>query len=274
MGKRQNKDKVKFWRAEDLGNVDLLNATYIQQIFSRHIHEEYSLGMIEAGGNEFYYRGETHLAAQGQVFVIQPGEVHTGHSYLQSGFRYRAFYPSIEQLQQIQYQLTGKWGQPPYFPKGVIQDPELARQIQSLHQLLEYSDFSLERETSFILILARLIERHATKHSGMMQPGREPAAIQQVRDYLADHYQENVTLDALSQLTGLSSYYLARTFSKTVGMPPHAYLNQVRVHRAKAFLQAGISIQEVALETGFSDQSHLTRHFKKFLGMTPGQCRG
>ncbi|MFM2303350.1 MAG: hypothetical protein RLZZ135_759, partial [Cyanobacteriota bacterium] len=63
---------------------------------------------------------------------------------------------------------------------------------------------------------------------------------------------------------------LNRVFSQEVGVPPHAFLNQVRVWRAKAQLAKGIAISQVAVETGFYDQAHLTRHFKRLLGYTPG----
>ncbi len=62
-----------------------------------------------------------------------------------------------------------------------------------------------------------------------------------------------------------------RVFRQETGLPPHTYLIQLRINQAKAHLQAGETIAEVAAATGFSDQSHLTRRFKRIVGVTPGQ---
>ncbi len=99
----------------------------------------------------------------------------------------------------------------------------------------------------------------------------EHSAVRLIQDYLEEHYTENVSLEEISNLTHLRSYHLIRSFRAEVGLPPHAYLEQVRVNRAKALLRAGMPIIEVALTIGFIDQSHFTRHFKKMMGVTPGQ---
>jgi transcriptional regulator GlxA family with amidase domain len=85
-----------------------------------------------------------------------------------------------------------------------------------------------------------------------------------------ERFTENISLEQLAALVNLSPYRLNRVFSQEVGVPPHAFLNQVRVWRAKAQLAKGMAIAQVAVETGFYDQAHLTRHFKRLLGYTPG----
>ena len=85
------------------------------------------------------------------------------------------------------------------------------------------------------------------------------------------HAADNVSLTELSGLVSLSPYRLVHVFRDTVGLPPHAYLTQVRVERAKRLLAAGQSVARVASEAGFVDQSHLTRHFKALTGVTPGR---
>ncbi|MEM8546388.1 MAG: helix-turn-helix transcriptional regulator, partial [Cyanobacteria bacterium P01_H01_bin.119] len=90
-------------------------------------------------------------------------------------------------------------------------------------------------------------------------------------DYLTAYHTANITLDELAALVNLPSLRLLRTFRQQIGLPPHAYLNYVRVQRAKRLIAAGWTITDAALETGFTDQSHLHRHFKKLVGVTPGQ---
>lgn len=91
------------------------------------------------------------------------------------------------------------------------------------------------------------------------------------RDFLRQHFTRTVSLEELARLTGLSRFHLVRAFAKEFGLPPHAYQIHVQIERAKALLDAGVLPAVVAAETGFSDQSHFTRHFKKIAGMTPRQ---
>jgi AraC-like DNA-binding protein len=95
--------------------------------------------------------------------------------------------------------------------------------------------------------------------------------VQQVRAYLEAHYAANVSLEQLAALTNFSSFHLVRVFRTAIGLPPHAYLTQVRLRHAKRLLAAGLPIAQVAAEIGFTDQSHLARHFKQLAGVTPGQ---
>jgi AraC-like DNA-binding protein len=97
--------------------------------------------------------------------------------------------------------------------------------------------------------------------------------VQRARDYLDQHYAENVTLDDLAAAASLSPFHLLRVFRRTVGLPPHAYLTGVRVRQARRLLLADLPIADVAAQTGFADQSHLSRHFKRIVGVPPGRYR-
>jgi AraC-like DNA-binding protein len=88
---------------------------------------------------------------------------------------------------------------------------------------------------------------------------------------MEDCFAEGLTLNQLAQHVGLSPYYFLRVFRAEVGMPPYAYLESVRIRHAQHMIKTGKSLAEVALEVGFSSQSHMTRLFKKIIGTTPGQ---
>src|SRR5205085_7810988 len=96
-------------------------------------------------------------------------------------------------------------------------------------------------------------------------------AVNRAREYLAEHYAENVSLNRLAAIAGLSPFHFSRLFSEQFGLPPHAFQTQLRVLWAKALLLQGWPIPHVASQTGFADQSHLTRHFKRLVGVPPGQ---
>lgn len=264
-------EQAKLWRAPELGNLELLRASYRTHSFARHTHDEFMIGVIEQGACKFYYRGAMHAAPAGTIVVIHPGEVHDGAGGAVNGLTYRALYPDGALLQRAAADLVGKERGIPYFCGPAIQDEALSRRLRSLHVLLEESASPLERESGFLLTFTDLIARHAERPLEASALGQEHQAVRQVRDYLEAHPAEQVTLAHLAGIARLSPYHLVRVFRAALGLPPHAYLTQVRVRQAKKLLLLGLPLSQVALETGFVDQSHLTRRFKRLVGVTPGQ---
>jgi len=272
------REQVKFWRfsyedtAQSLPpcSVELLRARYITHTFCRHTHETYAIGVIEQGAEAFDCRGNHFVAPAGSIALINPGEVHTGHAADQAtGWTYRMLYPDVSLLQRAASEL-GQQQAIPYFSNPVIQDRPLAQRIVKLHVALE-GNSRLEQDSRLLWTMAQLIVRHASNRPALAPIGKLSQPLQQVRDYLEAHYAENLSLDQLATVANLSRFYLIRAFRNQVGMPPHSYLNQVRLAQAKRLLAVGQPISDVAQQTGFADQSHLTRQFKRMLGVTPGQ---
>ena len=268
---RTSKERVKFWRDPVLQDVEMLRATYVNYAFSRHAHEGFGIAIVESGAMAFDYRGGTHTASAGSVVVTQPGEMHTGQAAVENGWTYRTLLPATRWLQQAVEELTEGPSAVPYFASPVIHDAQLNRQLVELHRTLEGSPSALERESRFLWGLAQLIHGYASDRPVASAVGKEHRAVQNIQDYLQSQYTENISLDELAALVNLKPLRLLRTFRKHVGLPPHAYLNHVRIRQAKRLLIQGWSIADAAVETGFTDQSHLHRHFKKTVGVTPGQ---
>lgn len=265
-------EQTKFWRDSSLGDVELLRATYVTHSFSRHTHDCYAIGVIDAGVEEFSYRGMIHRAGANQVVVVHPGEVHTGHAGVPSGWKYRMFYPEVALLQHATQELNQTMTSMPYFPNPVIADSELAEQMRRLHRVLEKGDSRLEQDSRFLWTFAQLIVRHADCRSGVVASRRTGClSLQPILDYLHAHHAEPISLEQLANLANLKPLRFLRLFQREMGLPPHAYLLQVRVERAKQLLAVGVPIAQVAFDTGFSDQSHLHRHFKRWVGITPRQ---
>lgn len=264
-------EQARLWRAQDLENLEVLQASYTKHSFARHTHEEFMIGVIEGGGCQFYYRSDTHIALAGSIVLINPGEVHDGSGAETARLAYRALYPTVDVLQRIASELAGKPQGIPYFTPAVVQDEQVSVLLRSLLSLLETPASALERESRFCLAFAQLIARYAEQRPQARNMGKEHQAVRLIRDYLEAQYAEQVTLAQLASLANLSPYHLLRVVHAALGLPPHAYLTQVRVTRAKELLSLGMPIPQAALETGFVDQSHLTRHFKRQVGVTPGQ---
>ncbi len=263
-------------QVRQLRDVELLHAQHLKHSFPKHTHERYAIGVIEQGALGFFYRGENVVAAQGQINLCIPGEVHTGQPATEGGWTYRMFYFDADVLQTVASDVLGRACELPFFRSGVLHDPALAAQLYQLHQQLgNVATPLLEQQTRLLETLGELIVRHGDDSSLNNRPKipTHPTAVQQLIHYIEENFSADISLDDLAQHTHISRYHLVHLFSETVGIPPHAYLRQVRIRRAKQMLHAGQPIATVAAATGFTDQSHLNRWFKRLWGFTPGQYR-
>lgn len=257
-----------FWLANDLDGLGVLKASYSTHRFPRHFHETYVIRIQETGVEEFEYRGAKYHAPAGSIVMIHPGEIRTGRRATHDIWSYRAIYPEIFMMDQL---ASAVGISAPFFASPVVNDPELYQTFLKMHRKLETSSESLERQSLFVATMSTLIERNAGSRDPFRRMRSESSAVALIREYLDAHHAENPTLDELANLVGLNRFYLLRTFRREIGMPPHEYLTQVRVESAKRLLARGWPLAEAALESGFVDQSHLSKRFKRFVGITPKQ---
>ncbi|EJG2229370.1 AraC family transcriptional regulator [Vibrio parahaemolyticus] len=269
--KEKNKEIATFKIAQELGGLELLDAKYEKQNFSRHSHEGYTIGVIEKGAQQFFRTGGNHIAPQDSIILVNADEVHNGHSATEGGWEYKAMYPVPEQFQTLGQELVSPNISLPYFPQPVVYDPELASQLRLVFETLEKSDNRLLRETLVYGTLIKLASKHSTHRAPLKESTKAQRQLQLVKEFLEDFPQTDVSLEELAKLAGLSPFHLLREFQKQFGFPPHAYQIQQRLRMAKKLLKRGQRISDVAQECGFHDQSHLHRHFKKAMGVTPGQ---
>jgi len=262
---------VSFWRNKELGTIELLQVKKFNYSFSRHIHKGFAIGVIEQGAEVFSYKGDKYSAPAGSIVAINPEEVHTGQAAHEMGCSYRVMYADACLLQKIASEIDETKKNIPFFEYPVIRDNQLAQLICELHSILGDSASRLEQESRLEWILGQLILRHANRSYQFQDLDRENWRVKQIKEFLEEHYIEDVSLRYLSYLIGLSPFYLTRLFQKKVGLPPHAYLTQVRVMAAKKLLASGYPIARTAYDTGFVDQSHFTKKFKRLVGVTPGQ---
>jgi len=242
------------------------------EAFPRHWHEEWGIAVIQQGINRFWFRSAWHNAGPGSIVVVPPGEVHDGGLMKDEVWGERMCYVPVESMARITEAHTGR-RQEARFSSPVIHDKSLARMLLRLHRTLASEDPTLdplEASDCQISGLGALVERYGNAPI----PDRQdviPERIRKALELLHDNLALKVTLEELAVRAGLSLYHFIRAFQKHVGLPPHAYLKQLRIKRAQCLLRAGHSIADAALATGFSDQAHLTREFRRSLGLTPGR---
>lgn len=270
---RESVNCLKVWRSQHISKIELMRGTSASYSTPRHFHQELEISLVQQGSAwEFYYRGAKHVVAAGTFTLTQPGEAHTAHITGEESCAFRVLRIEPALLQNAATEIAGREKGLPFFPIPVVADKHLNTLVLDFHQALEVGTATvLEQQSRVLDVLAQLLVRCAEDRPVLEPLGCERQPVQQVRDYLEDNYAENVSLDRLAQIANLSSFHLNRVFCKEIGLPPHAYQTQVRIARAKTLLARGWSIGQVALETGFASQSHFGSHFKRLIGVTPGQ---
>ncbi|TXT37322.1 MAG: transcriptional regulator AraC family [Comamonadaceae bacterium] len=266
-------DHAHLWRSPLLPDAELLTAQYYAQEFAPHWHDGYSIPVIQSGAQRYRYRGTLCLAGVGSIAAINPCEIHTGERATEHGWAYRAFYPSVEWMQQLASSMAGRTVDVPWLTDGAIHDAELASQLAQAHQLLEAGSDPLLAESALTRAFALLLSRHTRNRLPVQATHADTLRVERMKDRLVADLSLPLALSELAAAVDLSPFYAARLFSRTVGLAPHAWRNQMRLNRAQAALRQGQSVTDVAALLGFADQSHFTRHFKRAFGIAPGRWR-
>ena len=259
--------RLKFWRIPQLDYLGLLHGSHLNYDYPVHLHEEYSIALMLRGIETTVCRGKNFRAVPGTILLINAEEAHSSSS---QQVEYRIFKISAKALTDI---ASTAAGQPPnrrLFADVVVTDNVVFRQLLNLHLSLEEKASALEYESKLVSSMALLLARHAGT-TLTADPAAKPACVGAARDYIRNHYSENVSLAKLTSITNLSPFHLLRVFHRQLGCPPHEYQTQVRIAQARRLIRGGDSLTNVALETGFVDQSHFSRNFKRIVGIPPGE---
>ncbi|SAL40851.1 AraC family transcriptional regulator [Caballeronia sordidicola] len=270
---------ARYWRTPLLPGADMLTAEYYDHEFTPHWHDAYTIPVIEEGAECYDYRGSKYVAEAGSVPIINPGELHTGARAMDVGWRYRVFYLPVEFVQSVANEVAGRAQPTPWFPADIIRDADVARRVQRAHQalegleVLESAGDPLAAEHALFDAVSTLLVRHAGQRPPVAHMRLDTARVESMKSRLVDDMSAPLSLTELAQTVGLSTFHAARLFTRETGLAPHAWRNQMRLNRALKGLRAGASVTDVAAASGFTDQSHFTRHFKKTFGVPPGRWR-
>jgi AraC-like DNA-binding protein len=259
---------VERWRAPEFDSMELHRGAAITSEYPRHWHDELYLNAIVDGGGELDCAGDSQATRPGTLILIPSGEVHADRK---RDCSFRCMFIEFSAVRTALEQFVGQSVPEINFRTELIRDKQTISQFLQLHRSLELDGSRLGRDAAVAVFIHRLVTRHSAASLPLAREGNENMAVQRTRRFLDEHFAERVSLQDLAQLTGLSPYYLHRSFCRKIGMPPHAYQVQARVTRALSLLRRGRSISDAASSVGFVDQSHFSRHFKRSTGVTPGQ---
>jgi AraC-like DNA-binding protein len=244
-----NPSRTRIWRSQHLKSIELVHGVSQNHSLPRHFHEELELGIRQGDGWQFNYRGARHSVPSNTLVVTQPGETHEADCASDQDTTYRGLQVGVDLLQQVAIEVAGRDIKLPLFPMPLVHDRDFNTKFIQVHQAIERSTSQLEQQTLTLDLLAQLILRYAETPPYLAKLGTEIQPVHRVRDYLEEHSDQEISLEQLSQIANLSPFHLNRSFSKTFGMPPHAYQIQMRIIRA----------------------SHFGSHFKRLVCVTPKQ---
>jgi AraC-like DNA-binding protein len=222
------------------------------------------------GYYDFAYRGKNERAKLGECMLLEPGETHNT-TFMSGAATFQVAFFSATSVEDAarELDLPGR----PHLGPAVSAHPILFAAFKGFHASLKENHTTLERQVRTAQCLRLLLEVAAEKKPKPFPWERGHRGVRRALSLLMEAWDRNVTLEELADAAGVSRFHLLRLFSTELGVPPHAYQVQVRLAKAREFIRAGMSLPEAAMASGFSDQSHLTRHFKYHFGMTPAQYR-
>lgn len=240
----------------------------IMQKFPNHFHDYYVIGFIENGKRILSCKNNEYVLKAGDILLLNPLDNHTCYSEDGKPLDYRCLNISKGVMKKIVKEIF-TIDYLPEFKDPVVFSNDLVENLKLLHQMVMKKETEFFKEELFYLLLEQLIKEYAILASNKKLEFKEP--IKKVKQFLDDNYEKQISLNELSELSGMNKYTLIRNFTHEMQITPYQYLEIIRINHAKELLEAGIDLTEVAILSGFSDQSHFTRFFKRLIGLTPKQ---
>ncbi|GGZ59685.1 AraC family transcriptional regulator [Streptomyces subrutilus] len=262
---------ARHWRCPELPGLDLLRARYVRHAFPRHAHDGYVIAAVTRGVEEIGLPGTTLRAGPGSVVLINPEVPHSARAGVPEGWAYATLYPSRALITEVAAELGAPRGTPG-FTADLVTDPHASRVITEVHRAAEAGN-ALAADTLLRGAVARMLERHAGPLPARTVHAAGAADAAAARAVLEERMADPPSLEQLAAGLGTSPFALLRAFRARYGMPPHTWLTDARVRRARRLLDAGTTPAEAAVAVGFSDQPHLNRHFTRIVGVPPGAYR-
>ncbi|MFK0169076.1 AraC family transcriptional regulator [Streptomyces sp. NPDC090306] len=276
--------QVTAWRPKVRGVVEVFHAHFTEYAYPMHVHDTWTLLVVDDGAVRYDLERHEHGTPHDTVSLLPPHVPHNGSPVTAEGFRKRVVYLDSTRLGE---ELIGAAVDGPD-----LRDPLLRHRVGQLHTALGRPGDELEAESRLTLVAERLrthlLPRPGSTRAGLSgtdgsdgtgavpaapppDPRRAAGLARSLRELLDERLTAGLALDEAAALLHAHPAHLVRAFSAAYGIAPHQYLMSRRVDRARRLLLDGTPAGDVAATTGFYDQSHLTRHFRRLVGVPPGR---
>lgn len=242
----------------------------IMQKFPNHFHEHYVIGFIESGKRHLSCKNKDYIIEPGDLMIFNPRDNHTCEQIDNRTLDYRCLNINEDIMKKIMHEITDN-EYLPRFSQNVIFHSEQITLLREVHEMIMEERKEFEKEENLLFLMKILIDKYAEPFN--KNDSNDNEGIKKICEFIDENYYSSITLDDLSEISKINKYSMLRKFTKLKGVTPYQYLQAVRINKAKELLENGEEVIDAAYKTGFTDQSHFTNFFKRFIGLTPGQYK-
>ncbi|SOE23682.1 AraC-type DNA-binding protein [Spirosomataceae bacterium TFI 002] len=247
-------NSVKTVKIPLLDGIELKSATFIDKSFPLHFHQNWSLAYIEKGSENISFVSSSFLLNKSALILIPPHSLHKNWGNKHSSWTYKALYLSNDVIKDVAHKLQLDYNFVCSFPYFV-----------------SYDEGTFEpTENCIFNNLEKLFTGAILQENEHNKTIKKQAYVDDLLHHLHTNYNATITLDSLEKQFKVNKFKLLKVFKKRIGLSPLEYQTAIRIENSKQLFYEDISLTEIALESGYYDQSHFTHSFKKYVGVTPG----
>lgn len=261
--------KNRVFKSKRLPFFELRYVEEINYCDKKHFHDELTITAIKEGSIDIIYNDETILLTPNHISIINPHEIHCINSKGISKGCY-VLYLNSQWCENIEALLLNKVSE--YIPIGLksIKEKSTYDEFMNLcDKLLDKRIDLLEKEEELIDFMSNIFTEYLDRKVMPKISNKNSELALKIEKFILKNIHENILIEEIASYMNLSVIHVLRVFKKEFGLPIHAYILNKKVHKAKELLNANLPIIEVALQSGFFDQSHLNRSFKRVFQITP-----
>ncbi len=269
----KNTKSIQFFADPAIQGIEISKVDATRHVFPKHAHDSiFALSLITSGAS--YCLGKDcpdSTVTKGEIVTLNPGQVHSGHPVGDNPISYWMLYTDIDTMADFAGDIFERPGIVPEFKKMVVNNRSIARHFQKLLHAYERQSDSLKKEVLLNEFFSRLMRNACDIKQTVSPLGCENESIDLAKQYLSQDLDIGISLEYVAKKVGLSRFHFIRQFKRYTGVSPHQFRIQRRIEAAKKLIRTGVAFSQVALETGFADQSHFTNKFRQYTGATPSQ---
>lgn len=236
------------------------------------VHDTYTasfvVGPSPAMRAKWHSRGVERIVSPGCLQLMNPGEAHRTTAVSEPA-SFCVVWWTTAVMDEAARQL-GAFGEV-NLKHAQLEPSSLSQPFARLCDAIQSDAEALEIEHWYVETTAHVLKSAAERTPQRDGHGQRHPQVRRAVEYAREHFASPVTLDDLAKQAGLSKFHLARCFRETTGYAPHQYVKLLRLQSARRLLEAGVSVNEAAAQTGFTDPPHLARAFRVWLGVPPSQ---
>lgn len=250
-------NQVQTTKLSILDGIELKSATFCDKDFPAHFHQSWSLAYIEYGSEYIAYNDAPFLVTKNALQLIPPYSIHKNWGNKNEAWTYKVLYISDDVIKHLSQKIDADYAY-----------------LRSLPYFISYAYSRVEiSEASIFSILGQLFLDALDDQTQPYSSKRTHKPFEDVLSYLSLHYNQSITLETLQREFKVNKYNLQKDFKRKIGLTPLAYQTVIRIENSKKLFYTDMPLVEIALESGFHDQSHFTHSFKKYVGVTPGRYK-